>query len=283
MLWNKDSAYRGPGSVRMGLRGRYVKPNGEVILTSVLNMATHYPFADPRSKSDTIYQYRNEWTGPTRIAGMITVLADGTKDLQRRALTYQPSTRRVRLAPDYAADTPVSAAGGSWVYDDDGLFAGKRDRYDWKLIGKKEVYLPYNNYRLSYPAPNGGCTEKDAFVANHPKPECIRWELHRVWHVQATLKDGRRHVYHKRDYFFDEDIQSVGIAENYDQAGKLWRMNMIASVPAYEALAPGYGEQITLDLQTGIYFGVSIGTGIRIQPFDENLLNSANMTTQVIK
>ncbi|RJG23487.1 DUF1329 domain-containing protein [Massilia cavernae] len=22
----------------------------------------------------------------------------------------------------------------------------------------------------------------------------MRWELYRVWHVQATLKDGKRHV-----------------------------------------------------------------------------------------
>lgn len=286
MLWNKEATYRGPAFSTLDLTGRYVKPSGEVVLTSgPSTKLAAYPLGDPAANSrDISYAYRIEWRAPTRLNGSASILIDKTADLERRAWNYQPSTRRVRLAPDYAADTPISSAGGAIVYDDDVLFTGKRDRYDWKLLGKKEIYLPYNTYRISYPEANGGCSDNALLTPNHPKSECVRWELHRVWVVEATLKDNKRHVYHKRVLFLDEDIPSNGMADNYDQAGDLWRINWNAPIPAYEAKVPGLGEQFSMDLLTGIYFNITALKGTRIEPeFDRSVLNSANLQSHILR
>ena len=28
------------------------------------------------------------------------------------------------------------------------MYNGSPERYDWKLVGKKEIYVPYNSYKL---------------------------------------------------------------------------------------------------------------------------------------
>ena len=112
----------------------------------------------------------------------------------RRAWQYLPGQRRVRLAPDLAYDTPNPGAAGAGTYDDVSVFNGAIDRYDWKLVGKKEMYVPYSSYRLTYHK-----TSADVTKPNHLNPDFVRWELHRVWVVEATLKADKRHIYSKRD------------------------------------------------------------------------------------
>jgi hypothetical protein len=101
----------------------------------------------------------------------------------RRAWQYLPGQRRVKLAPDLAYDTPNSGSGGTSTYSDTFVFNGAMDRFDWKLVGKKEMYVPYNGYKLMYAK-----DIKPALTANHINPDFMRWELHRVWVVEATLK-----------------------------------------------------------------------------------------------
>src|SRR5690606_34672404 len=148
---------------------------------------------------------------------------------------YSPATRRVRLSPDSAADTPVSQVGGAMTFDDDRMFAGKKDRYEWELVGRKEMYIPYNNFRNQYTEKDDTACYGDAkLTAGHPKAECVRWELHRVWHVRGTLKEGERHVYSRRDLFIDEDSYSDGLSDMYDQAGNIYRVNLQIGAPLYE-------------------------------------------------
>ena len=81
------------------------------------------------------------------------------------------------------------------------MFNGAPDRYDWKLIGKKELYIPYNAYRLDSPQ----LKYSDIIKPGHINRDLTRYELHRVWEVEATLKTGERHIYAKRHFFIDED------------------------------------------------------------------------------
>lgn len=51
---------------------------------------------------------------------------------------------RVRKAPDEAYDTPNPETNGINNYDDASGFAGSPQKYDWKLLGKQEMLVPYN-------------------------------------------------------------------------------------------------------------------------------------------
>jgi hypothetical protein len=185
----------------------------------------------------------------------------------RKSWSYQPSTKRVRLAPDLAADTPVSQQGGAQSYDDINLFSGAMDRYDWKLIGKQEMYIPYNVYKMY--ASKECSNNPHFFMPNHLNPDCVRWELHRVWHVQATLKAGKRHVYGKRDFYFDEDSWAGGIADNADLNGKPYRVLWVGLRPDYVKHAPATAfDYPAFDLSSGVYV---VPIGVRTWSLDKPL------------
>ena len=113
------------------------------------------------------------------------------------------------------------------------------------------MYIPYNEYKVRDPAV---CPDPVRHVKNHLNPDCMRWELHRVWVVEAVLKPGKRHVYPKRVFQFDEDFPGVGIADNYDSTGQVYRVVLNLPISLYET--PGYhttDEYVTHDLATGLY------------------------------
>ena len=62
------------------------------------------------------------------------------------------------------------------------MMNGAPDRYNWKLIGKKEMYIPYNSYELGSP----NLTYKDIHTKGHMNQDYARYELHRVWEIEAT-------------------------------------------------------------------------------------------------
>ena len=255
-MWNLSAgAYRTPAYIMTNFRGQYIKPSGEVVQTYEGNAYRYQPFYDTRyEEPEGFYGYRYEYYSPTRLAGTNTLVLDMVADSQRRAWTYSPATRRTRLSPDNAADTPVSQVGGAMTFDDDRMFSGKKDRYSWELVGKKEMYIPYNNYRYQY-------TEKDdqecygdaKLLPGHPKSECMRWELHRVWHVKATLLDGKRHIYHERDFFIDEDGWADGLSDMYDQSGNIYRLNLQVGSPLYDLPATSVAGNTVIDLISGVY------------------------------
>ena len=136
---------------------------------------------------------------------------------KRKAWQYLPGQRRVRRAPTIAFDTPQPGYGGIFVYDDTFMFNGSLERYDWKLAGKKEIFVPYNCYKFH------NADTKDLFLPGHANPDVLRWERHRVWVVEATLKEDRRHVYKKRVFYLDEDSWCILLKDQYDGRDNLWR------------------------------------------------------------
>ena len=148
-----------------------------------------------------------------------------------------------------AYDTPFGA-GGFRVMDEDRLFNGAPDRYDWKLVGKREMYIPYNNYKLDDP----NLSLDDLLATNgHVNPEHMRYELHRVWVLEANLKPGKRHIYGKRVLYIDEDSWIAVMADNYDGKGQLWRSNMQTTAYAYDL--QGFQARVAVfhDLIAGSY------------------------------
>jgi uncharacterized protein YpmB len=123
----------------------------------------------------------------------------------RAAWIYNAGQRRVRRAPDLAYDNINDGTEGLRTTDQFDAYNGAPDRYDWKIVGKREVYVPYNSFKLS----DKKLKYKDMIGKNTPKADLLRYELHRVWEVEANLRPGSKHVYAKRVFFIDEDTWTV--------------------------------------------------------------------------
>lgn len=214
----------------------------------VLNPAT-----DPKATraTDGIVAYSNVKTLlPERNKGEVIVAFDtyNNKTGARQAWQYNPGTRRVRQLPAYGFDMPIGP-GAFRTVDDDRLFNGSPERYDWKLVGKREMLIPYNNYRMDDPA----IKYADLLKPNHVNPDYMRYEAHRVWVLEATIKEGFRHQYAKRVLYVDEDTWQAVLADNYDAHGQLWRTNMMNTAYLYDA--ENFGARVTVyhDLISGAY------------------------------
>lgn len=165
-------------------------------------------------------------------AGESLVLRDSVNPSSaRQTWQYLVGQRRVRRAPTVAYDTPDFVSSGANYFDEVMGFMGSPDRFEWKLIGKKEMYVPYNTNVLVT------SDEKEAFSTFHMNPDKLRWELHRVWEVEATLSDDKRHAVPKRRFYLDEDTWLLVLADGYDGEGNLWRSIqgfpfVVPSIPA---------------------------------------------------
>lgn len=133
---------------------------------------------------------------------------------------YLAGQRRVRKAPTVAYDTPNDVTSGLENYDETQVFNGALDRYDFKIVGKKEMIVPYNMNKFhSLPV-------EQRMGEHHLNPDAMRWELHRVWTVEATLAPNKRHVVPKRQFYLDEDTWGALWVDLWDAKGQLWRSTM---------------------------------------------------------
>ena len=257
VMWNHNLRYQSPSYVA-NFRNMMVDAGGGINLQGELDICQEYPAFNPESSAllkpaDPYWMVHVDWTGPARKAGEKLVLVDYIDPIKNRRKVWQylPGQRRVKLTPELAYDTPNPESGGAAVMDEATLFNGGQDRFDFKLIGKKEMLIPYNAFKLF---DESACPDSKRYLKGHPGPDCLRWELHRVWEVEATLKAGSRHVYAKRKFYFDEDQPEVGASDNYDAAGKLYRAVFGLYFPFYETADQGFGDaSITIDFQTGAY------------------------------
>lgn len=198
-----------------------------------------------------LFYYLSVTKAPARLAGGAVLVHEPLNQANdaRQAWGYNAGQRRVRRAPNLAYDTPIAAADGLRYADDTDIYNGSPDRYNWKLIDKREIYIPYNNYRLT----SNEASYNDILRPGHLNPEYTRYEKHRVWVVEGTLKDGMRHVYSKRVFYIDEDTWSIGVADQYDMNGKLWRVSMAYIKTYYELPVTWTGMDVFHDLRDRRY------------------------------
>lgn len=202
-----------------------------------------------RASDSPFQKLRFDALSPARKVGENTIIIDYL-NMVRRAWQYIPGQRRVKLAPDLAFDTPSPAANGNMTMDENKVFFGSQERYNMKLVGKKEVFMMYNNFDLT---DYRKCPAEKLATKNFLNPDCVRWELHRAWVVEATIKSGFRHIMPKRVFYFDED-SSAGFGEGYDAGGKMYRFDSNFFYPWYQYPYEGNAESnFTLELATGAY------------------------------
>ncbi|MNR16986.1 hypothetical protein D3C85_1336220 [compost metagenome] len=134
------------------------------------------------------------------------------------------------------------------TFDEIGMFNGSIERYDWKLVGKKEMYVPYNAYRAAFQS-----SPEELLGPQHVNPDRLRWELHRVWVVEAKLKPGKRHIYQQRRFYIDEDAWTVVAAESYDGNGALYKTGYSMLSPLYDKGGVNSEATVFYDLIGGNY------------------------------
>jgi hypothetical protein len=188
---------------------------------------------------------------PARLAGNVLLVHETLNQAAqaRQAWIYNPGQRRVRRAPNVAYDNPATAADGLSTNDMTDMFNGAMDRYDWKLVGKKEMYIPYNSYK----AHSGSVKVADLVKPGHLNQDYMRYELHRVWVVDATLKPGKRHINARRTFYLDEDSWQISWLDHYDGRGQLWRIAEAHAVNYYEVPTFWATIETAYDIQSGRY------------------------------
>lgn len=270
VIWNHLTRYRG-GAVRRDFVQVPVERDGTYVLTRIedtLVFPRNLPkFYDPKEDNNINFYFYQILKSPASISGNVLLVHETLDQVKegRRAWQYNAGQRRVRRAPQVAYDSPGSAADGLRTTDNYDLFNGAPDRYDWKLEGKQEMYIPYNNYRLASPK----VTYKQIHQPGHMNPELLRYELHRVWKVTATLKPGERHIYAKRVFYVDEDNWQAAVIDHYDDKGQLWRVAESYALQYYNVAVPFYACEALYDLQAGRYLTIGL-TNEAQAPFEFN-------------
>jgi len=253
-MWNQLVGYRGHNMTTTSAnRSWVIDTSGKPTLTSQQATGLEIPYYQQAlSDRDTTFSLRtySYTTAPARLAGVMTGLLDNIDQVGkgRRAWSYTPGQRRVKLSPEFSYDTPVASQGGVTLFDELFVFSGKMDRFDFKLVGKKEMYIPYNSYKGTF-----FCSSEKAIMPKHSNPECERWELHRVWVVEATLKPGMRHAYSKRTYYLDEDQTGAGLYDAWDQNGALYRSIFNGWTQLYDKVQPNANRTVIYDFNKGNY------------------------------
>lgn len=253
VVWNHTTRYRG-GNIKRYVTLVQPQVNGTfstVHLTDEVSYPANLTDLDKHKAENILFYFIQRVTAPARQAGNVLLVHETIDQVSepRMAWLYNSGQRRVRRAPQVAYDTPQTASEGMSTTDNYDMFNGAPDRYTWELVGKKEMYIPYNSYKLDSPDLKYG----DILKPGHINQDLTRYERHRVWEVVAKLKNGERHIYATRHMYFDEDSWQLALVDHYDGRGQLWRVGEGHIQQYYHKQVPGYTAETLYDLISGRY------------------------------
>lgn len=253
VIWNHKTRYRGVGVTRYNTQ-LAVQTNGDFVPYK-LREDVLFSYSQDGIKTEdlenVITYFLQVTTAPPRQAGQVLLVHETMDQIKepRRAWLYNPGQRRTRRAPNVAYDNPGTGADGLRTNDQLDMFNGATDRYDWKLVGKKEIFVPYNSWKLM----DETKSYEDITAIGHLNTDVTRYEKHRVWLVDSTVKDGTSHIYKRRTFYVDEDSWTALVADIYDKRDQMWRVQEYHQVviPWTKAVGPAGGT--VYDLQSGRY------------------------------
>jgi hypothetical protein len=222
-----------------------------------LRIQQHWGYSDPENTlasgfdptASGLYYYQTI-TGPAKQAGQVVLAKDPVSFSHqfRQAWSYSPGQRRVKRAPQIVYDNPFTSADGLATTDQKWGFNGPNDRFEYTLVGRKEIYVPYNAYKLWA----GDVDVKDMITdKGRLNMDLARYELHRVWVVDAKLREGTNHDYGRRTFYLDEDSWWIMAVDGYDRRGQLWRLWEDHDVIWYDVGFVGTAVGLQYDMQAG--------------------------------
>ncbi|MGI4748003.1 MAG: DUF1329 domain-containing protein [Janthinobacterium lividum] len=219
-VWDLNLTWYGVNTTAL-TSGYIVPPNGTPLLNATTFDQRSRPYADMSITGGPFFQYYltalESTVGPPNRVGNAILAWNTFNQEAAPQITWQylVGQRRLRKAPQVTYDGAYPDCGGIMSVDELALFNGAPDRYDIKLVGKKEQYVPYDNNGMdSVPASR-------LLGPNYLNPPDTRWELHRVWILDFTLAAGKRHLLPHRRVYLDEDTWQGTTSEDYDGNGTL--------------------------------------------------------------
>jgi hypothetical protein len=258
-MWNHILNWRGT-SLSMDFRQYLITADGSQVMTTdgkaLQEMPYYYPEGNAESFDGDYWLFRLLNVGPPIRAGEQIMGRTNLNGDKSKAHVYLAGQRRVRKLPNACCDTPTPATAGVMSFDELSVFQGRLDRFNWKLIGKQEMFVPYNTNKVQAAA-----KPEDLFDKHHMNPDFVRWELHRVWVVEAELAPGKRHQLPKGRYYLDEDTWQAMLGDRWDANGALaktlWSLpSVMPDLPAHATLSSGF-----YDLTSGSWFVQNLYTG----------------------
>lgn len=220
-IWNHTLRWRGE-AWHVAVKGIQTTGDGKHVVTAIASgdfqMPYYFKDGSPEKFDGQYWSIRLINSGPPLRAGEGVVGRQNIDGDKTQVWTYITGQRRVRKVPNACCDTPTPASSGISMFDQTDVFDGRLDRFDWKIVGKKEMLIPYNGNKLL------ATSEADALLAHHINPAAMRWELHRVWEIEANVAQGKRHQAPKRRYYLDEDTWTAVLADHWDAKGQLWQV-----------------------------------------------------------
>jgi hypothetical protein len=268
-IWNHLLRYRSDSAARTIAQAAPTRSGQYTLVQFQDEFYMLYSMAGRKEQdlNNKILFFRQEVMAPARLAGGILLVHESMNQVKepRGAWLYNPGQRRVRRAPNVAYDNPGTAADGMRTSDQLDMFNGAVDRYQWNLVGKREIYVPYNSYKLQDPS----VKFRDVLTPLHINQNLPRYELHRVWVVDAVLKPGERHIYKRRTFYIDEDSWQILVVDQYDNRDQLWRVSEAHAMNYYSVPAIWTSLETHTDLQAGRY--LAIGLNSEYKPYEFNI------------
>lgn len=267
LIWNHSLRVR-PAAFRHPFNTYTVDANGNASLASGAVNEISLPYyrkggSPEQMKNGAYFQNVQSVVAPSVRAGELLMYYDQL-DNNRPAWQYLVGQRRVRRAPTICCDTPNFVNSGVDFFDQVFVWFGPSTNYDWKIVGKKEMVIPYNSNRLVM------AKDKEAVGKHFINPDLVRWEVHRVWEVEGTVRAGKRDVRPKRKLYLDEDTYIAVIGNTWDAQGTLWHTSIGFPWIQYELPAVGMEVWATLDFIKGTYTYTPIGDqAVQIQVMDQ--------------
>ncbi|TVQ36604.1 MAG: DUF1329 domain-containing protein [Wenzhouxiangella sp.] len=275
LMWNHKLKYKGTGGVRYSNQAAPTA-RGSFQLVRLREELLGLYYIEGSTIEDTnniLLYFFQEVESPARLAGNILLVHESLNQIEtpRQAWIYNPGQRRVRRAPNVAYDNPGTASDGLRTNDMTDMFNGAMDRFTWEIVDKREMYIPYNSYRIH----SGDVAVEDIVQPGHLNPELTRYQLHRVWVVDAHLRPEFRHINPRRTFYFDEDTYQIALIDHYDGRGELWRASEAHTINYYEVPTYWSTIEVHMDLQSGRYITNGLDNQDPVNTFNVPLSPSA--------
>ncbi len=272
VIWNHLARYRGVSCVRYASQAAPLRNGSYSLVDFEDEFLFNFARTDITEKdlNNIMLYFKQSVVGPAKVAGSILLVHETLDQVKenRSAWIYNPGQRRVRRAPQVAYDAPGTNSDNMRTSDQLDMFNGAPDRYTWELVGKKEMIVPYNSYTLH----SDKTKVADILKPLHINQDLARYELHRVWVVDAKLKPDQKHIYQRRTFYIDEDSWQILGVDQYDTRGELWRVSEAHCISFYEASVFWSTLEVHTDLQTGRY--LAFGLDNQRRPYDYSVKNS---------
>ena len=261
-IWNHVTRYRA-GRVSRNYHQIPVQQNGNYTAQHLTDYIIFRKSLEKNAdNANMLIKFLQVFRAPAQLQGNVLLVYEYIDQVKqpRAAWLYNPGQRRVRRAPNVAYDGPANGSEGLRTTDDFDMFNGSPNKFSWKYLGKREMYVPANAFRIAT-APT-----LDAIMGkNNMNPQYTRYEKRRVHVVEAKLKGSERHIYSRRVFYLDEDGWNARLKENYDSRGNLWRHG-----EQHSCYFSGHGAMFTCaeplyDFQAGRWLMLGSVTGNDVQ------------------